>query len=408
MIGAMPYMSEKEIDLSTLNMEISNEDKEAWIKAHPEVENWLRGKKNRLNMAKDFMKYCEAVGYFDNPEKLLDLRKFYRGKMSQDGIILLEKFQEAYIQKVGRKTPLLWNITKQVKSFYAFHDMGFPRQRAKCLYHKVRKKIQWRKEDLLKFTEGQSRKDTAIVSFLSCVPCRLETLTKLNWYHVREVLDQTIQTPHVVIESELLKGQGYGQDIEQHSFLHSWAKESLLRWKEEYEELTGKKILLSNAKSLEEPLWISDDKPYHRLGYSGIEDFFMKRSEECGIKITPHSFRAFVSDALTTDDDTKAIFLGHSSKWNGAYSMRLEERLRDVFLEATPRLNPLYEDKMKTNRAIIDKIAEKYQGQLSENAREELAKQFSMGLVTIEKQMETMKEQFMTDFLKKIEENLSR
>lgn len=391
----------KDIVLERMQKEISNKDKLAYASQHPEIEDWLRQKKDKLSPLKHLMSYIQATDY--TPSELLDLKGMTEGRNNQ-AIILLEKFIETYKTQRGFSVQL-HSIVKWVKSFYGFYGFTIPRQRAKCQYQRQREKTVWDKEDLLKFTENQSKRLRAMVSFESSCPCRVETLSKLNWSHVKEALDEKIEHPFINIEPSIMKGEGYGQDIHQVSFLHSWSRKLLLEWKEEYQELTHKQIVLSNPQSLNEPLWVEVNSPFSRLSKSRIEKLFMDRSAECGIKINVHSFRAFVNDGLRCNDDSKAPFLGHKSSYDGAYTMSKRATLLEYFIEAIPRINPIYQDKFSKEKKVLDEMLG---NEVSEERKIAIAKKLSMGLVELQKLQESQTQTFMETFFNQLKDELPR
>jgi len=290
-------------------------------------------------------------------------------------------------------------MTTSVKSFYSYNGRSLAKGRGTYHYKKVHEKVKFTKQDLLKFIDGQRIRFQGWVAFLSSFPVRIDTFELLDWSHVKEIFDESIKTPHVVVEPELLKSSLFELGLEQHGFLHSWARKKLLEWRKEYQRLTGKKIDIARPETLNQPLWIQIRGKHERVSKHAIESLFRRRSKSFGKRIHPHSFRAFFKSNVRCGEDEKSVFLAQTGRHNRAYSMELVEQLREIFNEGTKRLNPLYADRFIESKKVIE---EKFKDRLEEEEIEWLSEKMSLGLLKMEEQHKEMQDKFLAIFLSKI------
>lgn len=384
-----------DIDLSkwrTREQPITKEEIEEFIKANPILSNWSRRKRSKA-YPRHLKVYCDLVGL--TPQDLLNLKSQYGSTVAEE---LLELVQDLLTEEHGVKfkgktfgISQVFNLTTSVKSFYAYNGRSLAKGRGTYHYKKVHEKPKFTKEDLIPFSDGMSLQFQTWVAFLSSFPPRIETFRLLDWSHVKEALDESIPLPHITVEPELLKKKLMELGVEEHGFLHSWARKKLLEWRKEYERLTGEKIDLSKPETLDKPLWISTKGNVgERISADGIERHFRIRSRKFGKRIYPHSFRAFFKSNIRTGEDEKAVFLGQSGKHNRAYSMELVERLREDFKEATKNLNPLYTDRYQRSKTIVEqKFGDALKGipqAQKEKIIEVASEQLALGLMKIQEQ----------------------
>lgn len=402
--------TEFEIDVSDFHRTVTSEEREEFLEKHPEVQAWLRRKaEGTRQYLRHLIIYCEEIRAYDEqqnsypitPAKLLDLKKDYGDLRAEE---LLEAHQEEInktygIRYKGRIFGISqeFNLTTSIKSWYSFNGKALAKGRAAYHWKRVREKVKFTKGDLIKFVHGQPRNFRAFVGLNSSFPARIGTMLKLDWEDVKEIFDDSIILPHIDVEPELLKKSLMEKGLHQHGFIHSWAKKILLEWKEEYEEITGKKIDIAKPESLKQPLFIGR-RSKKRLTHSGVEKWFRDRSKEMGLKITPHSFRAYVKTNLTCDEDMKAVFLAQSGRYDRAYSMELTERMKEEFLQAAPKINPLFKDTFENSKKVLN---EKFGGRLTEEEIQWIGQRMSLGLLRMEEEFRNMKDRFLSDFLEK-------
>ncbi len=381
---------------------VTKEEVKDFVEANPFLRTWARRKENKA-YPRHLKVYCDIVGL--SPQQLLNLKSQYGSTTAEE---LLETVQEALTEEYGVEykgrifgISQVWNMTTAVKSFYTYNGKSLAKGRATYHYRKVHPKAKYTKEDLIKFVDGQAIQLQAWVAVLSSVPFRIETFEKLDWYHVREALDESIKLPHVKVEPELLKKSLMELNLEQHGFLHSWAGRKLREWRKEWERITGKKIDLAHPETLNQPLWIQTkgkDKG-KRISKHGIERHFRKRSRSFGKRIAPHSFRSFFKSNVNCSEDEKAVFMAQTGRHNRAYNMELIERLREIFKEATKRLNPLFTDKFIESKKVLEG---KFKSKLEAEEIEWLSEKMSLGLMKMEEQLEEMKDKFLASFLSNV------
>lgn len=239
------------------------------------LRTWSRRKKNKA-YPRHLLVYCNMVNL--TPQGLLNLKSQYGSTLAEQ---LLETVQDLLTEKHGVKykgktfgISQVHNMTTAVKSFYSYNGRSLAKGRATYPYRKVHEKVKFTKKDLLKFIDGQRIRFQAWVAFLSSFPVRIETFELLDWSHVKEIFDESIKTPHVKVEPELLKRSLFELGLEQHGFLHSWARKKLLEWRKEYQRLTGKKIDIAHPETLNQPLWIQIRGKHERVSKHAIERLF--------------------------------------------------------------------------------------------------------------------------------------
>jgi hypothetical protein len=401
------------LEKEKLFRKILKKERESFLENYPKVEEWYKAKGSCVKYLSGLMRYCEAVE--KNPNDLLELK----AKGGVEAEKLLELFQTEFNSQFGREVkgrrlgiPLGFSMTIAVKSFYNYHGYTLARRRAVYPYSRVKAKGQLLKEDLIPFSDMRSKSKTknlefkTIVAFLSSIPVRRETLSKLDWYHVREALDDSIRTPCIQIEPELLKKSLMEKQLNQIGFLHTWAREMILKWREHYEKITGIEIDISKLESLRDvPLFITARTyrgKYQRLRPNQIDNWFEERAKQYGKEIHPHSFRAFFKDGIKCSEDFKAVFLAQTGKHDRAYTRELIAQLKDKFLASTPELNPQYDSKAEKNLVKLDSMINKYNIQMSEEAKKEFQREMSLGLMTIESKVSEIQVQLEGEFVSKM------
>jgi hypothetical protein len=396
--------------LDEIKKRITKADRDKFLKDNPEVYNWYVAKNFNKRYLTYLMRYCIAVDM--TPSQLLELKKEYGDVRAEQK---LEVFQAEYKQKFGEDA-LRFNITTAVKSWYTFNGKQLTRGRARVRLSHKRKKEPFSKDDIVPFSDaftGVKRVQfKAIVGFLSSLPCRINTLVKLNWNHVKEALDDRIQTPYVEIEQQLLKQTQTGTELYQRGFLHSYARKVLLEWRDAYEKITKSKLDIANEKSLERPLFIGTKKKrlpdgsfaYERIHSSTIELWFKQRSKQYGKKIIPHTFRAFVNDGLMCSEDYKALILGHQCKYQGAYSFAMEDikRLREAFLISDINLNPLHTEETERYKTQLEQIENKIGEKFTDKQKDAIARALAQGFIKLEIEYNQRREDFIQLFTEEI------
>jgi hypothetical protein len=373
------------IDKEVLSRAITEKEASEFVESHPEVKAWIRkkGMKTTHNYVRNLMRYLEILeknGIAKEPTDLYNLAK-EDNDYGTKHVEVLEEFQED-CEDVQGVEGRIFNISVSVKSFYSFKGKNyqFPKSRGNYEYKNKKTKHLPKLEDVVPYIDSiPYLRNKTIVAMETCFPVRLESLTFLKWKHFKEVLENK-ELPHVFLISGEMKGKGQGlyAGINQHSFLTPFAKDYVLRWKAEYEVLTGKKIDLSNPQSLEEPFLISlkGKGKGEQLSYGALNNCFDRLKTE-KYPFTLHVWRTFVNTALEDagiEKKYRDIIIGHKPEdaVEDAYSDKSIERLGTFFRGAIKFLDPTYK---------IDENAKKVQSWLKEFKHIEVNEQEARELV---------------------------
>jgi len=347
------------INVETLTREISREETEEFLSKFPEVQAWLRtkGEKTKKGYVRALMRYLETLkenGIIEgNPTDLYNLAK-ENGEYGTHHVEILEEFQTSCEDSFpeGQRS-IIVNITIPIKSFYSFKGKNYQFPKGRGDYSVETKKRQKPKlDDIIPYIDTIPHlRNQMIVAVETSFPIRLESWTFLKWSHFKEVLEGK-ELPHVFLVSKEMKGKGKGEKykgLEQHSFLTPFAKDYVLRWKREYEEIRQVKIDPNEPETLELPFLITlkGETKGKELSYSGLNQLFDRcKSERFPFSI--HTWRTFVNEALKCVNvlkEDRDIILGHKpEKVEEAYSDLNIQRLRKEFRKAVPYLDPTYKE----------------------------------------------------------------
>lgn len=135
---------------------ITEEEREKFLKEHPDVRNWYNAKHKNWQYLANLIKYCSAVE--KEPSELLELKKEFGDVRAEQ---LLELFQSEYIENYGteirgRKFPdaRVFNMTTAVKSWYSYNGRTLAKKRAVVPFRRKKKKEPFFKEDLVAFSDA--------------------------------------------------------------------------------------------------------------------------------------------------------------------------------------------------------------------------------------------------------------
>lgn len=402
-----------DIDVKDLTVKVTAKDREKFLEKYPlvkknrgasSINSWLQRKIDKDGMLRDFMKYLEATNH--SPQMLYDLNEDYGDTFAEE---LLEAFQVECDKVFIEGFSQVFSITTTVKSFYKYMGKQLARGRGTYVLRRVHEKADFDRTDFIPFVDNQSVQFKAIVATLSSFPLRLGAFLKMQWKDVKEIFDDNIDLPSVSVPPDHQKRSIRKLKIEQSSFLHSWARKSLLEWRKEYQKIAGKKIDISNPVSLENPLWVTNQHPLKSPSKDTVEKWFRDRSKEYGKRITPHSFRAFFNTVLRCNTDLKSVFMGQTGRYNGSYIQKgsvLYKMLKEAFLESSLDLNPLSDDKFKTVRK---KLRHRLSGYgIPEEEITELARSMIMGLMQMDQMFEKQQKVFIERFYGEVEKKLDQ
>ena len=400
-----------DIDVSNLRSPIREENRNHFLENYPLIKkrsgstslsSWLQRKMDKVGLIRDLMKYCEATKH--SPQQLYDLNEEFGDTFAEE---LLEAFQAEADRVHGEGFSQIFSTTTSVKSFYKYFGKLLSRGRGTYQYQRVHEKADFDKEDLIPFTDNQPHQFKAMVATLSSVPARIACLLQMKWRDVKEIFDDDIDLPLVIIPYQYQKKSIRDLKINQSSFIHSWARKCLLEWRTKYFEITGKKIDITDSKSLENPLWITNQKPFKKPIPATVDRWFRKRSEEYGKRITPHSFRSFFNTVIRCNIDLKSIFMAQSGRYNGAYVHNgsvLVRQLREVFKESTVDLNPLSDNKFKEVRQKLKNWLSGYS--VPEEEISFYARNLTLGLMQMNQLLEKEQKTFILKYFNQVENKL--
>jgi hypothetical protein len=382
-----------QINKEILTREVSEKEVENFLNQFPELRIWLRKKgiKTQYHYTRRLIKYLETLklnNIAETPQNLLDLAKD-NGEFGTKHVEILEEFQISCEDTIPDRKALIFNTTTTIKSFYSFKGRmyQFPKGRGDFAYTQKKPKIVPKREDVIPYIETISHlRNKMICAVETSFPIRLESWVFLKWRHFKEVLEgKTL--PHVFIKGEEMKGKGREQykGIEQHSFLTNFSKRYVLLWKEEYEQLTNRKIDLNDSESLEQPFLISykGETKGESLSYGGLNQLFDRAKTE-KYPFTIHQFRTYVNEGLKRANvlkEDRNVILGHKEqRVESAYSELNLERLREEFKKAIPYLDPEHKEEIP-----ISKFKEAFRKQgieISEDAIRKVLEESMQKMIT--------------------------
>lgn len=291
------------------------------------LKTWLRKKgiKTQTNYLRDLMRYLRILaknGIAKIPQDLLDLARG-NGEFTTAHVDLLEEFQVSCenILPEDERNPIT-SITVAVMSFYSIHGRNyqFPKGRGEYKWNRKKERHIPQKEDVIGYIDTIPHlRNKMIVAVETSAPFRLESWLYLKWSHFREVLEDK-EIPHIGLKPKEMKGKGKARyrGVEQHCFLTPFSKNYVLRWKEEYERITGTKISLKNEESLELPFLVAmkGETKGKLLSYGALNQIY----ERCKTKKYPftiHVWRTYVNEGLEDagiQPKSRDIMIGHKLK----------------------------------------------------------------------------------------------
>jgi integrase len=320
-----------------INRDIGHEEIEPFTQQYEEVKRWLRKVESSVTKeryAKSLICYCEATG--KTPSKLIELKK---NSKDHDAEALLDEFVEE-AQRVECANSKIRNLVIAMKSFYKWNYQDLSSGAGKITLLKVRPYRTPDKELLTKFLEGAHTRDKALISVMACTGISLGSIPGLKWKHVwNDLVEKPNDTPHIGLASSEIKGRGKGKyaGIEQHTFLTPYATKALLAYREWEERKEKKKI------TPESYLFVTETEPFRKFTIANVNRVFKQRSEETGIKFSPHDLRRFVQTALETarlqPNWIKKILRHKVAGEESPYSQPKIEALREAYRTALPYLD---------------------------------------------------------------------
>ena len=331
---------------------------EAFVDAHSHVQRWLRKIPSPLTKkeyARDLMRYVEAIGL--SPPELIALKE--KGGHEAEDLLdeFIEKAEEAEIGNAR-----IWSLSRAIKSFYKWNYADLSRGAGKKTLIKKKPYRTPEKETLIKFIDGASLRDKALIQFLAATGISEGSVPHLKWSHVwQDLIEKPVNPPHIGLASIEIKGRGAQRyaGVEQHTFLTPTAAEALIKYKEWRERVKGEKI------TPESPLFATTKKPLTSLSIPMIRQIFNKASKRTNVKFSPHDMRRYVQTQLEfarMQPNWIKKILRHKVKGEeDPYSRPKIEQLRSAYREATPYLDlgvtPLIE--LEKRQHLVETLGQK-------------------------------------------------
>jgi integrase len=331
---------------------------EAFVDAHTHIQRWLRKIPSPLTKkeyARDMMRYIEAIGL--SPAELIALKE--KGGHEAEDLLdeFIEKAEEAEIGNAR-----IWSLSRAIKSFYKWNYADLSRGAGKKTLIRKKPYRTPEKETLIKFMDGATLRDKALIQFLAATGISEGSVPHLKWSHVwKDLIEKPVNPPHIRLASIEIKGRGAQRyaGVEQHTFLTPTAAEALIKYKEWRERVKGEKI------APESPLFATTKKPLTSLSIPMIRQIFNKASKRTNVKFSPHDMRRYVQTQLEfarMQPNWIKKILRHKVKGEeDPYSRPKIEQLRSAYREATPYLDlgvtPLIE--LEKRQKAVERIQAK-------------------------------------------------
>ncbi len=318
-----------------LNRRIPDREVDEWTARSELTKAWsekLRSRITRANYTKHLYRFHLLTGFA--PEQLLEYSK--EGKRSGEPIA--ERMIESQISKARSMGVSKWIIRDMgisVKSFYRENFYGISPKAGRLEIPRVKDYRCPTQEEVRGFTKGMNLRDVALVEFIASAPLREESLSGLKlsslWSELVNLRED--RTIHVTVMGRAMKGGGVGKfaNLEQHSFLHKEAADTLRLYLRTREDVKP-----------EDPVFAPVRGEETVLDASSIRSQFLLASQKTGINLSPHDFRRFVQtqlEAARMQPNWIRKIMGKTVKGEEApYSQPKIEALREAFKSAIPYL----------------------------------------------------------------------
>jgi len=363
-----------------------NDDRDAWINSFVTGRTWqnkLSSKLTKEKFTEYFKVYCDAV--HKTPDELIALKVKGLQNVGTDKEWLAENLLENYFAETHNKPTARLMLKNAVFSFYKHNRRSLESQTASNIKNetpesKMRKPTL---DDLVALESVMhSARDKALLWFFASTSVRVGTLVLLKWDDLKPT--ENPKVPFMLeIESKRLKGAGIGKykGLKQITFLHKFAYEKLMTYKQEAHK---KGYDLKPDSPLFIAYWAKGK--VNAITIKGINNLFDDFSLDAfgdleKKRFSPHDLREFFQSALENagvQANMISPIMAHKVKGVDAhYSSHDFKELLTKYESALPWLIPQTVEKVK---AETEEIKRKY---------EDLENTFAEKLA--EKQKETVK-----------------
>lgn len=215
-----------------------NEDRDAWINTFASGKTWqnkLSSKLTKEKFTEYFKVYCDAVQ--KTPDQLIALKVEGLQNVGTEKEWQAENLLENYFAETHMKPTARLMLRNAVFSFYKHNRRALEAQTASNVKNETpeSKKRKPTTEDLTVLESvSHSARDKALIWFFGSTSVRVGTLVLLKWQDLKPTENPNV--PFVIeVESARLKGSGVGKykGLKQITFLHKFAYEKLMTYKQE-------------------------------------------------------------------------------------------------------------------------------------------------------------------------------
>lgn len=331
-----------------------------WIRGSNSGKIWLTKlvSKTTIEQYLPLLKaYCDACG--KTPDELIGLKMEGQRQVGTPKEFQAEELHDITINEIDRPVSIKDKMSQVIKSFYRHNrrplttvkmfDTPTPKQRTPSL------------EEIEEMASvAKTRRDEAMIWFLSTAPLREETLSLLKWSDFVETGDKELPLM-INIEAERLKGKGKGKykGNKQICFLNHFVCDKILRYTK---EIQGKGIQVNKDDSVFIVYRNGNGEGYKALSTGGIRDVFTNASFDSWHDLeqkrySPHDFRNFVNTMMEKariSDNWRAIILGHKPRGirGKHYSDPEINELKEQFKEILPFIIPTHKQETPTKEAL--------------------------------------------------------
>ena len=216
------------------------EDRAIWINGFASGRTWqnkLGSKLTKEKFAEYFKVYCDDIHVLKNPDQLIALKVEGLQNVGTEKEFQAENLLENFFAESKMKPTAKLMLKNAVFSFYKHNRRALEGQTASNIKNETpeSKKRNPTLKDLVTLESVcHSARDKALIWFIASTSCRIGTVSLLKWSDLKQTKNGNL--PFMLeIESSRLKGAGIGKykGLKQITFLHKFAYDKLLSYKQE-------------------------------------------------------------------------------------------------------------------------------------------------------------------------------
>jgi hypothetical protein len=324
---------------------------ERWAKRFECVQTWLSKAYHSFPEKKTILLFYFCDWAKLDPNALLELKKDANNLEAEH---LLDRF----VVEAPFTDSVRWACSMVVRSFFKRNYRELQGEAGKVDYVAKKDSRAATKGERFKFYEACfNPRDQALVLVAFSSGLAEESLTHLKWCHFEENW-QNVETPHISLGSESIKGHGKGKykGVRQETFISGEAKRALVKM---MDWMIRNHLVVAWTPS--DHVFLRINKPIKPLGIDQITKIFYELSKRSGVKCTSHDGRRILETTLES--------AGVSRNWiqkmkgrkvrgeDAPYSRPAIEQLREAYKRALDEIEFLSEVGLSPqDRAIRDKM----------------------------------------------------